>query len=112
MTAAFKFIVQYAAAAYCPQATDKAEGSQLCISKTPSVCSNFVNTVTVKEFGDSDGVGGNIAVNNDKSIIIVSFRGTKTVKDILTDLNAFKTRPLATPDSFFPIPMIFGTAPG
>ncbi|KAL1622078.1 hypothetical protein SLS54_005143 [Diplodia seriata] len=84
----FKLMSQYAAAAYCPDNNDTPNTKVTCdTGNCPLV--EAADTTTVSEFENSlvTDVTGYVAVDTTNSLIVVSFRGSGSVRNYLTDLN-------------------------
>ncbi|KID85842.1 lipase [Metarhizium guizhouense ARSEF 977] len=88
---------RYAAFGYCDNLTDGKDinsGTKVCPSDggIPHGCGQLADSVVVMEFPSAEGVSGFVAVNDEKKQIVVSFRGTGSAKDAITDLKTCKTR--------------------
>ncbi|OCL14584.1 alpha/beta-hydrolase [Glonium stellatum] len=77
---------QYAAAAYCPSNNDSPNTKVTCSSGNCPLVES-ANTNTVIEFQNSleTDVTGFVAVDSTNSLIVVSFRGTESVRNWLAD---------------------------
>ncbi|KAL9060815.1 MAG: hypothetical protein Q9206_000861 [Seirophora lacunosa] len=84
------FFEQFAAAAYCPlNNRDKAGGTKITCSagNCPLVESNDV--VSVYEFENSlkTDVTGYVAIDNTRSLTVLAFRGSQSVRNFVTNVN-------------------------
>ncbi|KAK0640348.1 Mono- and diacylglycerol lipase [Lasiodiplodia hormozganensis] len=89
----FQLMEQYAAAAYCPDNNDSPDTKLTCdTGNCPLV--EAADATTVSEFENSliTDVTGYVAVDTTNSLIVVSFRGSGSVRNYLTDFN-FPTIP-------------------
>lgn len=88
LLAALNLFEQYAAAAYCPSNNDSPNTKVTCSSgNCPLVESS--NTNTVVEFQNSleTDVTGFVATDSTNSLVVVSFRGSESVRNWLTDVD-------------------------
>ncbi|KAG8424634.1 hypothetical protein J3458_001407 [Metarhizium acridum] len=77
---------RYSVAAYCEKLNGDSVNNKVCTNKIPGYCGDLADAVTVHQFHATNSISGNVAVSNKTQSIVVSFRGTASVKDILTDL--------------------------
>jgi len=79
---------QYAAAAYCPSNNDSPNTKVTCSSGNCPLVES-ANTNTVIEFQNSleTDVTGFVATDSTNSLIVVSFRGSISVRNLLTDVD-------------------------
>jgi len=79
---------QFAAASYCPQNTDKPGKKLACASKNcPRVEDLKINTIlAISNASYVSDVTGFVAIDETRDLIIISFRGTESKKNIYIDM--------------------------
>ncbi|EKG10276.1 Lipase class 3 [Macrophomina phaseolina MS6] len=84
----FTLMEQYAAAAYCPDNNDSPDTKLTCATENCPLV-QAANTTTVSEFENSliTDVTGFVATDSTNNLIVVSFRGSGSVRNYLTDLS-------------------------
>lgn len=84
----FTLMEQYAAAAYCPDNNDTPDTKLTCATENCPLV-EAANTSTVSEFENSlvTDVTGFVATDSTNNLIVVSFRGSGSVRNYLTDFN-------------------------
>jgi hypothetical protein len=86
-----ELFAQYSASAYCRILSDRTAKSRVFRKTTTNACEEIDDATTVLEFGAMSTISGNIAVSNSKRLIIVTFRGTSSIRDLLSDLKICTT---------------------
>ncbi|KJZ72219.1 hypothetical protein HIM_08361 [Hirsutella minnesotensis 3608] len=82
-----KAFAAFSNAAYCPFNYDAVPGNDVCDPTSPN-CLFLMNANTVFEFSQHALISGNIALSLELKAIIVTFRGTSSVWDYLTDVQS------------------------
>ncbi|OCK81543.1 alpha/beta-hydrolase [Lepidopterella palustris CBS 459.81] len=86
--ATLNFYEQYAAAAYCPSNNDSPNTKVTCSSgNCPLVESDDTNTVSEFQNSLETDVTGFVALDTTRSLIVVSFRGSESLRNWLADVD-------------------------
>lgn len=87
--AEFELFADYTSAAYCGFLHDGQAGTLICQNnQVPGACSNLKGVTTIKEFsGDAVfNIGAFIALDEARNELVVGFKGTSSLADVVTDL--------------------------
>ncbi|KAK2601684.1 hypothetical protein QQS21_004759 [Conoideocrella luteorostrata] len=90
---AYDKFAAFANAAYCEENFDGNAPNKVCINDENSCRVLFEDAVTVMELNDRRSIAGNVAVDERSSRIIISYRGTASPWDVLTDIRVAKVQP-------------------
>ncbi|KAF2801051.1 alpha/beta-hydrolase [Melanomma pulvis-pyrius CBS 109.77] len=88
-----EFFSQYSAAAYC-QGNNNSTGTKITCSEGNCDLVEAADTTTITEFQNSikTDVTGFVAVDKTNSLIVVSFRGSKSLQNWVTDFSFVTTK--------------------
>lgn len=110
---------RYSVAAYCKKLNDNSANNKVCTNdKGAQYCGDLADAVTVHQFHATESISGNVAVSNKSQSIVVSFRGTASIGDILKDLRVNLKDPkkhlermVAAPQAIGAVPPAYGPPP-
>jgi len=85
----FSLYEQYAAAAYCPADNDAPPNSKIVCTADVCPLVQAANTSSVIEFSNTSATDttGYLAVDTTNRLIVLSYRGSESIKNYLSDLN-------------------------
>ncbi|KID98546.1 Triacylglycerol lipase, partial [Metarhizium majus ARSEF 297] len=102
---------RYSVAAYCKKLNDNSVNNKVCTNKDVRYCGDLADAVTVHQFHASNSISGNVAVSNKSKSIVVSFRGTASIGDILKDLHVNLKDPKKHLERMAAVPQAIGAVP-
>ncbi|KAE9978070.1 hypothetical protein EG328_001690 [Venturia inaequalis] len=84
----FNLYEQFAAAAYCPANNDSPATKLVCTSDAcPLVQADNTNTIIEFQNGGATDTTGYLAIDTTKKLIVLSFRGSTSLRNYLVDVN-------------------------
>ncbi|EFZ04454.1 lipase (class 3) [Metarhizium robertsii] len=103
---------RYSVAAYCKKLNDNSANNKVCTNdKGAQYCGDLADAVTVHQFHATESISGNVAVSNMSQSIVVSFRGTASIGDILKDLRVNLKDPKKHLERMAAAPQAIGAVP-